>query len=128
MKKTALMSLKKMVETQAKNMVMEMQQMFSAQGMNLGDMGQSPEQLIESYKQPAEKQVRSSLLLEAIAKKENLDADESEIEAKYEELAKQVGQDVAFVKEKVTGDMIKPQVLEKKALDLIISKANLTEK
>ncbi len=49
------MSLKKMVETQAKNMVMEMQQMFAAQGMNLGDMGQSPEQLIESYKQPAEK-------------------------------------------------------------------------
>jgi len=117
---------KKMVETQAKNMVMEMQQMFAAQGMNLGDMGQSPEQLIESYKQPAEKQVRSALLLEAIAKKENLDADESEIEAKYEELAKQVGQDVAFVKEKVTDDMIKPQVLEKKALDLIISKANLT--
>jgi len=119
---------KKMVETQAKNMVMEMQQMFAAQGMNLGDMGQSPEQLIESYKQPAEKQVRSSLLLEAIAKKENLDADESEIEAKYEELARQVGQDVAFVKEKVTDDMIKPQVLEKKALDLIISKANVAEK
>ena len=119
---------KKMVETQAKNMVMEMQQMFAAQGMNLGDMGQSPEQLIESYKQPAEKQVRSALLLEAIAKKENLDADESEIEAKYEELARQVGQDVAFVKEKVTDDMIKPQVLEKKALDLIISKANVAEK
>jgi len=119
---------KKMVETQAKNMVMEMQQMFAAQGMNLGDMGQSPEQLIESYKQPAEKQVRSALILEAIAKKENLVANESEIEAKYEELATQVGQDVAFVKEKVTDDMIKPQVLEKKALDLIISKANLTEK
>lgn len=119
---------KKMVESQAKNMVMEMQQMFAAQGMNLGDMGQSPEQLIESYKQPAEKQLRSALLLEAIAKKENLDADQSEIEAKYEDLAKQVGQDVAFVKEKVTDDMIKPQVLEKKALDLIISKANFTEK
>ncbi len=119
---------KKMVETQAKNMVMEMQQMFTAQGMNLGDMGQSPEQLIESYKQPAEKQVRSALILEAIAKKENLVADESEIKAKYEELATQVGQDVAFVKEKVTDDMIKPQVLEKKALDLIISKANVAEK
>jgi len=119
---------KKMVESQAKNMVTEMQQMFAAQGMNLGDMGQSPEQLIESYKQPAEKQVRSALLLEAIAKKENLDADQSEIEAKYEDLAKQVGQDVAFVKEKVTDDMIKPQVLEKKALDLIISKANFADK
>jgi len=119
---------KKMVEAQAKNMVTEMQQMFAAQGMNLGDMGQSPEQLIESYKQPAEKQVRSALLLEAIAKKENLDADQSEIEAKYEDLAKQVGQDVAFVKEKVTDDMIKPQVLEKKALDLIISKANFADK
>jgi trigger factor len=105
-----------------------MQQMFTAQGMNLGDMGQSPEQLIESYKQPAEKQVRSALILEAIAKKENLVADESEIKAKYEELATQVGQDVAFVKEKVTDDMIKPQVLEKKALDLIISKANVAEK
>ncbi len=119
---------KKMVETQARNMVMEMQQMFAAQGMNLGDMGQSQEQLIESYKQPAEKQVRSALLLEAIAKKENLDADENEIEAKYEEIARQVGRDISFVKEKVTDDMIKPQVLEKKALDLIISRANFTER
>jgi trigger factor len=119
---------KKMVETQAKNMIMEMQQMFASQGMNLGDMGQSPEQLIENYKQPAEKQVRSALILEAIAKKENLDADKNEIEEKYEEIARQVGKDVSFVKEKVTDDMIKPQVLEKKALDLIISKATLTEK
>jgi len=38
---------KKMVEAQAKNMIMEMQQMFTAQGMNMSDMGQSPDQLIE---------------------------------------------------------------------------------
>ncbi len=119
---------KKMVEAQAKNMIMEMQQMFAAQGMNLSDMGQSPEQLIENYKQPAEKQVRSALLLEAVAKKENLVAAQEEIEAKYEELAKQVGKDVDFVKEKVSDDMIRPQVLEKKALDFIIAKANITEK
>ena len=119
---------KKMVEVQAKNMITEMQQMFAAQGMNLSDMGQSPDQLIENYKQPAEKQVRSALLLEAVAKKENLVAEKEEIEAKYEELAKQVGKDVGFVKDKVSDDMIEPQVLEKKALDLIIAKAKIIEK
>lgn len=119
---------KKMVETQAKNMIMEMQQMFAAQGLNLADLGQSPDRLIENYKGPAEKQVRAALLLEAIAKKENLDADEKEIEAKYEDLARQVGQDVSFVKEKVSDDMIKPQVLEKKALELIKAKAMFVEK
>jgi len=118
----------KMVETQAKNMLMEMQQMFSAQGLNLADMGQSPERLLENYKGPAEKQVRAALLLEAIAKKESLDADEKEIEAKYEELAKQVGRDVSFVKEKVSDDMIRPQVLEKKALELIKERATIIEK
>ncbi len=119
---------KSMVEMQARNMIMDVQQMLNQQGLKLEDMGQSVGQLFEQYREPAERQVRSALLLNAIADKEKLEATAEEIDEKYQEVADQVGQDLATVKAKVSPDMIRPQILEKKALDFIKSKAKITEK
>ncbi len=119
---------KSLVEMQARNMILDMQQMLSAQGMKLEDMGQTPAQLFEQYRGPAERQVRSALLLHAVAEKEGLEAQEQEIEEKYREVAEQMQQDVAAIKARVTDDMIRPQILEKKALDFIKTKAIITEK
>ncbi len=114
-----------MVDMQAQNMVKDMQQRFEAQGVRLEDIGQSPQQLAEQYKKTAERQVRSALLLEAIAQKEGLEAEQEDYDKKYEELAQMYSIDTDTIKEKVSRDMILPQILERKALDLIISKADI---
>ena len=119
---------KSMVENQVRSMLMNMQQMLGAQGLKLEDLGQSPEQLFEQYRQPAERQVYSALLLEAIALKEGLSANDEDFEEKYIEVAGQVNQKVDVIKTKVDKDMLLPQILEKKAIDFIISKADITEK
>ncbi len=119
---------KSMVDMQIRNMMYEMQQMLQAQGLKLEDMGQPVEQMYEQYRTPAERQVRSALLLGAIAQKEALTAAEEDFEKKYQELAKQYQQDVAVIKSKLDRELIQPQILERKAIDLIISKARITGK
>lgn len=117
-----------MVETQVRNMIKNAQQMLEAQGMKLEDMGQSMGQLFEQYKTPAERQVRSTLLLGAIADREGLAAEDKDFETRYQEFAEQMRQDVAAVKAKIDPEMLRPLILEKKALEFIISKAKITEK
>jgi len=118
---------KSFVENQIKNMMMDTQQMLAAQGVKMEDLGQTVEKLHDQYKDPAEKQVRSAMILEAVAKKEGLQAEDKDFDTLYEQFAKQYQQDVSTIKAKVTTDMLKPQVLEKKALDFIIEKAKVTE-
>ncbi len=118
---------KSMIETQVRNMIMNTQQMLEARGLKLEDMGQSQEQLFEQYRKPAERQVRSALLLEAIAEAEGITTQEDDLEKKYRELAEQMHQDVNSVKAKITREMLQPQILEQKAIELIISQAHITE-
>ncbi len=117
-----------LVDMQARNMVMETQQMLQQQGINLESMGQDVDGLVERYRTPAERQVKASLLLEAIAEKEGLPVEDDEIEKKYEEIAGQYGQDVAAVKAALDPEALRPQILEKKAIDFITAKATVTEK
>jgi trigger factor len=119
---------KSMIETQIRNMIMNTQQMLSNQGMKLEDLGQSPEQMQEQYRQPAERQVRSALLLDAVAQKEGLKVEPANLEEKYMEIAKQANQGIEMVKAKITPEMLEPQIVEKKAIEFIISKADITEK
>jgi trigger factor len=117
---------KSMVEMQVRNMITDTQQMLKSQELKIEDMGQSVEQLSEQYMAPAERQVRSALLLEAVAEKEGLAAEEEDFEKQYQQVAKQVNQDVGFVKGKVDREMLRPQILERKAIELVISKAIIT--
>jgi len=117
-----------MVENQIQNMIMNAQQMLQAQGLKLEDMGQSTGQLFEQYRQPAERQVRSALLLDAVGKKEGLVAEEADFEEKYKEIAEQINQDMKSIKGKIDPEMLRPQIIEKKAIELILSKSSITEK
>jgi trigger factor len=119
---------KSLVDMQARNMVMETQQMLAQQGIKLESLGQSAGSLIERYRGPAERQVRAALILEAIAAKEGLTIDDADFDKKYEELAAQYGQDVAAVRAALDRDVLRPQILENKAINFITAKAHITEK
>ena len=119
---------KSLIDTQARNMVMETQQMLAQQGIKLESLGQSAGSLIERYRGAAERQVRAALILEAIAAKEGLTADDADFEQQYSEIAAQYGQDVAAVKAALDPEALRPQIVEKKAIDFITAKAHITEK
>ena len=87
-----------MINDEAEQMVKEFENRLRTQGMNI-DMyyqftGQSADDLKGQMRADAEKRVRNNLVLEAIAKAENLEATEEEINAELENLAQMYGRSV----------------------------------
>lgn len=80
-----------MVESEVQNMVRDFDNRLRAQGMNLdmflGFSGQTVEDLKEQMKGDAEKRVRNNLVLEQIAKAENIEASEEEINKELQDMA-----------------------------------------
>ncbi|GIO43566.1 trigger factor [Paenibacillus apis] len=80
-----------MVQSEVQNMVRDFDNRLRAQGMNLdmflGFSGQTVEDLKEQMKVDAEKRVRNNLVLEQIAKAENIDASEEEINKELQDMA-----------------------------------------
>ncbi|SCW46585.1 trigger factor [Paenibacillus tianmuensis] len=87
-----------MINDEAEQMVKEFENRLRTQGMNI-DMyyqftGQSADDLKGQMRADAEKRVHNNLVLEAIAKAENLEATEEEINAELENLAQMYGRSV----------------------------------
>ena len=80
-----------MIETEMDRMMQEFEQRLQMQGMNLElyfqFSGQDEEALRDQMKEEAEKRVRVNLTLEAIAKAENIEVTEEEVEAELEKMA-----------------------------------------
>jgi trigger factor len=108
-------------------MIGTMQQRLYAQGVNFENFPYSIEKLSEIYREPAEKQVRTSLLLEAIAGKEHITVSEEDLENRYREIAQSLNQNPAAVRKSIEPEIIKAQLQEEKAIDFIIAHATVTE-
>jgi trigger factor len=80
-----------MIENQIDSMVQDLTYRLMYQGMKLEDYlkytGQSPEQLKASYKEGAEKAVKSRLVLEQLIKQEKIEATQEDLDARIKELA-----------------------------------------
>jgi trigger factor len=76
-----------MVDRQLDYMLENLQNRMQSQGMSLKALGMTSESFREVYRELAVKQVKGSLILEAIALKENIQVEEPEIKEKLEEIA-----------------------------------------
>lgn len=87
------------------------------------------EDIRDRLRDDAEKTVRGAMMIGAIAKKENIEVDDAELEKKLAEFAAQRGDNVAKVRSEYEKDgrieQIKGTVREEKTLDLLMSKANI---
>ena len=117
-----------LVEQHIQSMLLNTRQRLAAQGVNVENFSQSAEKLSEIYKEAAEKQVRASLLLEAVASAERLTVTDEDLEHKYEEIAKIINQDRASVKRTIDKEALTSQLLEEKAIAFIVSQATIKEK
>lgn len=92
-----------MIETQLDNMEKDISSRLNYQGMNLDQylqmIGKTKKEFRDENKEQAEKQVKTSLVLEAIMKDAKVEVTKEEIDAKIKEMAEMYGQKEEEVKQ-----------------------------
>lgn len=81
----------------------------------------------EGFKERAETQVRLNLALEKIIEKEKIEVTEEDIEAEYKKYADAYNMDINTIKKAVSAESLKPELASRKAIDLIVDSAVVTE-
>lgn len=121
-----------MVEDESKRMHENAERQIKQYGLDfdtyLQYMGKTREQYDEELKTEAEKNLRQQLVIEAIGKKEDIAVTDEEINAKYLDIVEQYkSQNVTLeqAKNAIPVDAIKDEIVYKKALDLIVDKAQV---
>lgn len=125
---------KVMIDHEVEHMLQNFEQQLSFQGLNLElysqFTGQSTDDLKKQFKEDAEKKVRADLVLEAIAKAENVEVTEEDLEKELQETADSVKRDVAEVRkileENGQIETLKAQIRNKKTIDLLVSNSKNT--
>ena len=121
-----------MVETQIDNMLMELNYQLQYQGLQLEQLlqmtGRSIEELRNEKREEATKLVKSSLILEAIAKAENVEVSEEEVDAEVAKMAKMYNMELEKIKSAMRPtdlEDIKGQLKIRKTIDLLVDSAKL---
>jgi trigger factor len=114
-----------MIETEINRMMQEFEQRLQMQGMNLElyfqFSGQDQNALREQMKEEAEKRVRVNLTLEAIAKAENIEAKEEDVNAELEKMAQTYNMTVENILNALGGvEGIKSDLKLQKAVEFLV--------
>jgi trigger factor len=114
-----------MIDNEVKRMMQEFEQRLQMQGMNLElyfqFSGQDENALREQMKEEAENRVRVNLTLEAIAKAENLEATDEDVNAELENMAGMYNMTVDSIKAALGGvEGVKADLKLKKAIDFLV--------
>ena len=119
-----------MIDAQVDRMVQDFAQRLQYQGMNL-DMymqytGATPESFRDGFRPQAEKQVKTTLVLEAVCKAEKVDVTAEETADKISEMAKMYNMELDKLNEHLSDadkENIANDVKMSKTIDLLVNKA-----
>ncbi len=107
-------------------------QYMAAQGLKLEDylqmIGSDFPTFRESNRPAAEKQVKTEVLLKAVAAAEALEVTDEELEQEFANVAKQYGMEEADVRKAIDAESLRPEILRKKAAQCIIDSGVALEK
>ena len=116
-----------MYENQTNEMIREFEGRLRSQGLDMDTymryMGMDVNALKGMYRTDAEKRVKLRLALETIAKKENIEVTEADLDEEYGKLAETYKMDVDKVKAAIAADSLSEDVRVQKALDLVKASA-----
>jgi trigger factor len=95
----------------------------------LQQTGKTEEQLRGEYRNDAEQRVKGTLLLEAIAKAENIVSTPADIQSELQSLAQQYGQPVDRIRQALGNNVLALMdgIVRNKTVDFLIDQANVTE-
>jgi trigger factor len=112
-----------MIEDEVQGQINQMANQLQQYGMSLTSylqmMGQTAEQLKESYREQAVNTVKIRLGLQAIAKAEGVEPTEEDVEKQYQEIADQYGMELDQVKTIINPEMLKNDVRNMKTLAIL---------
>ncbi|MCI8654853.1 MAG: trigger factor [Clostridia bacterium] len=119
---------KGMIELEAENMIKDIEQRLSYQGMKLEQylqiIGKTAEEVKKEYEPQAIEAIKSRLALEAIIKEEKIEATSEEIDNKVKEMAESYGKKEEEIKDNENiRKYIKEGIENEKAIDLIVTNA-----
>ncbi len=117
-----------MIELEIDNMVKDMENRLSYQGLNLNQylqiMGKTEKEIRDSYKEQAERNIKSRLVLEAIVKAEKIEVTPEEVDDKIKEMAKQYGRkEEELLANEQLKEYIEGNLKTEKAIDFIVKNA-----
>lgn len=111
-----------MVEEQVSQMINEFASRLGQQGLSIDQYmqmtGMQPQMLMDQMRPEAEKRIKSRLVLEAVAKAENITASDEDVEEQLKKMAEMYYMDVEKLKESM-GEEDRKQVAE----DVMVEKA-----
>ncbi len=118
-----------MYENQTNDMVRDFEMRLRSQGMDMQTymqyMGMDVNALKGMYREEAEKRVKLRLALETIAKKENIEVTEADLEDEYSKMAEAYKMDADKVKAAVPAESLTEDIKVQKALDLVKNSAEI---
>lgn len=120
-----------MIEMEVDNMLRDVEQRLSYQGLKLDQylqmMGKTQEDMKKEYEPQAVEGIKSRLALEAVIKAEKIEATDKEIDEKLKEMAKNYGKenDEEFLKNENVRNYIKEGLTSEKAMDFLVENAKI---
>lgn len=122
----------KMIDAQAENMVQDMDRRMQSQGLSL-DMylkytGMTVEQMKEQARPDAEKRIRTRLVLEAVAKAENIQISDEKVDEEVAKMAEAYKMEVEKLKSYMSESdvkQMKEDLAVQQAVDLLVAEAKL---
>ena len=83
---------------------------------------------LEEGKEPATRQVRMDLAVNAIIKEEKLEATDEEVEKQYNDLAEKYSMDVGELKKYLDAMSVRTQIIRDKAISVVVDSAKIEKK
>lgn len=120
-----------MIEMEIENMMKDIEQRLSYQGLKLEQylqmMGKTIEDMKKEYEPQAIEGIKSRLVLEAVIKAENIEVTDEEIDEKLKEMAKNYGKenDEEFSKNENVRKYIKEGLTSEKAIEFLVKNAKI---
>lgn len=120
-----------MVSGQLDYMLGNVRNRMQSQGMSLEMLGMNEESFKQMYRETAVKQVQGSLILEAVAKQEDIKVEDSEIDGKLEEVAAMANAPLEAVKKHYAETDARRglimQIAEEKVVRFLLEKSTVDE-
>ena len=118
-----------MINSQIDKMIRDFDMQMRYQGLNIEQYmqytGITVDAMREQFKADAEKNVKTSLILEKVCEIEGIEAKPAEIEKEYEEMAESNGMKLEDVKKYVVEDDVKERIKAQKTIKFLVDNADL---
>lgn len=117
-----------MINSQIDKMIRDFDMQMRYQGLNLEQYmkytGTTLDSLKEQFKADAEKNVKTSLVLEKVCQVENITASDKEVSREYDDMAEQNGMKVEDIKKYVSEDDVKERIKTRNTIKFLVDNAD----